>query len=61
MPFSVTRKLSQDLGSKIMREAKSGKSRKVIMSVGEYNCNSQMSEGSKSTLLVAFLYSLFVP
>ena len=23
------------------------------MSVGEYTCNSQMSEGSKSTLLVA--------
>ena len=35
-----------------MREAKS---RKVIMSVGEYTCNSQTtSEGSESTLLVAF-------
>ena len=30
------------------------------MSVGEYRCNSQMSEGSESTLLVALLYSLFM-
>ena len=27
------------------------------MSVGEYTCNSQMSEGSESTLLVAFLHN----
>ena len=32
-------------------------SRKVIISVGEYTCNSQTSEGSESRLLVAFLYS----
>ena len=32
------------------------------MSVGEYACNSQTtSEDSESTLLVAFLYSPFVP
>ena len=31
------------------------------MSVGEYTCNSQTSEGSESALLVAFLYSPFVP
>ena len=31
------------------------------MSVGEYSCNSQSSEGSDYTLLVAFLHSSFVP
>ena len=32
------------------------------MSVGEYTCNSQTtSEGSESTLLVAFLHGPFVP
>ena len=32
------------------------------MSVGEYTCNSKSTnEGSESTLLVAFLYSSFVP
>ena len=33
----------------------------AIMSVGEYTCNSPTaSEGSESTLLVAFLYNLSV-
>ena len=31
------------------------------MGVGEHSCNSQMSEGSKSTLLAANLRSPFVP
>ena len=31
------------------------------MSVGEYTYNSQTSEGSEPTLLVAFLYSPLVP
>ena len=37
-------------------------SRRVIISVGEYSCNSlTTSEGSESTLLVAFFHSPFVP
>ena len=31
------------------------------MSMGKYVCNSQTSEGSESTFLVAFLYSPLVP
>lgn len=50
---------SQDLASNVMFAGQEYKgSRNIII---EHSCYSQMSEGSKSTLLVANLYSLFVP
>ena len=61
--LSVTRKLSQGLGSKVPftgHKMRSRCSRAVIMSVGEYTYNVTLSESSESTFLVAFLYSPFV-
>ena len=51
-------------GSKITcsgQKIRKVRSREFITSVGEYTCNSKTNEGKESTLLVAFLYSPFVP
>ena len=53
---------SQDLASNVMFAGQEYKSSRNIIIEHSYNMYySQMSEGSKSTLLVANLYSLFVP
>ena len=54
-PFSVTRKLSQGLVSKVTcAKPRIEGSRKVIISMGEYSCNSQTTSEDSKSILVAF-------